>query len=73
MTNNWIKINEDRTNLPEKITNVLVTYRHGWNMTPTVKMAFFEGDNCFYDIDNDFDTIDDQVTHWMPLPKPASN
>jgi len=63
----WIEINEDRTNLPEPCTDVLVSYNYG--KASTTQMAYFDGDGIFYDIEG-ISNWDSKVTAWMYLPKP---
>jgi hypothetical protein len=70
---NWIKINEERSNLPEPCSNVLVTYLHRWGQTPTTYytiIAYFDGDRMFYDLEG-VSNLDSDVTAWMYLPSPC--
>ena len=61
---NWIEINEERTNLPEPCSDVLITHIYG-----ATQIAYFDGDGCFYDIDGVYNS-DSKVIAWMYLPKP---
>lgn len=57
----WISV-EDR--LPEKYTDVLVLFKDN-----DVRCRYFEGNNRFYNLNEDID-ITDLITHWQPLPEP---
>ena len=67
---NWIKINEERSNLPEPCSKVLVTYLHGWSQTPTTHIAYVDGDRMFYDLES-ISNMSSDVTAWMYLPSPC--
>lgn len=62
----WIEINEDRSNLPEICSEVLVTYKHG---EITTELSLFGEDGVFYDI-NGNNNWDNRVIAWMYMPKP---
>jgi hypothetical protein len=69
---NWIKINEERSNLPEPCSKVLVTYLHRWGWPPTTQIAYFDGDRMFYDLEGISNLDQDSgVTAWMYLPSPC--
>jgi hypothetical protein len=64
----WIK-KKDR--LPLKCTDVLVTVFKKGVINNNILIAWFDGDNRFYETQID-DDISEIVTHWQPLPDPAS-
>jgi hypothetical protein len=64
----WIKKND---RLPPKCTDVIVTVFKKGVINNNVIIAWFDGDSRFYETQND-DDIHDYVTHWQPLPDPAS-
>jgi len=66
----WIKINEERTNLPEPCSDVLITYVGAIDPAKWTEKAYFDGDSHFYFEGSDF-AIDSKVTHWQYLPEPA--
>jgi hypothetical protein len=65
----WIKINEERSNLPEPCSAVLITYVDSATAKWT-ETAYFDGDSHFY-FEGISYAIDSKVTHWQYLPKPA--
>lgn len=38
-----------------------------------VNFLFYDSDNLWLHKQGDFDSDQDNVTHWMPLPKPPKN
>lgn len=67
----WIKINEDRSNLPSPCSDVLVTMKRTIDVNSFetwVIVAYFDGDRMFYDL-HDY-LINSSVIAWMELPKP---
>ena len=62
---NWISVNE---RLPEDGVDVLVGYDFADN-DPFI-MTYEDG-RWFYGIDGDF-MLNNNITHWMPLPEPPN-
>jgi hypothetical protein len=64
----WTAINEDRSNLPEPMSYVIVT-----STRPLYRgisqISYFDGDRRFWDIEGAY-CWDEHVIAWMYLPKP---
>lgn len=65
---NWIEINEERSNLPELCSEVLVTLAFTYGDSITM-LSYFDGDGTFYDLQG-MTNLDHRVIAWMYIPKP---
>lgn len=63
---NWIVINEERSNLPDLCSDVLVTYSSYGSVS--TQLAFFDGSRRFYDVKCE-NRWDREVVAWMYLPE----